>query len=293
VAREGSFRAAARSLSCSQSAVSQRIGQLERMVGDRLVDRQAGGGEVTVTDAGRLLLGHVDPILSVYRAARADVATLAEGRGQRLRVGVADHLVADALPVLAGRRNDVEVDIADGVPGAQLVAALRAGRLDVVVGDPPPRSAALWIARAGPEPYVLVAPASWAIVRPDEQPTEELFEELPLLRWDAGPQADRLDADLRARGIEPHYVAGATPVTLPWLVAAGAGAALVPQATAATWDAKLRTTRVDGVLAPREVAVSWHRDRRLSVRAEALAEAIVAVRAAGSPARPRYTERAA
>jgi DNA-binding transcriptional LysR family regulator len=39
IEREGSFRGAADSLGYVQSAVSQRIVQLERLVGTRLVDR--------------------------------------------------------------------------------------------------------------------------------------------------------------------------------------------------------------------------------------------------------------
>src|SRR4026207_128981 len=53
VAREGSFGGAAVALGSSQSAVSQQIAALERIVGERLVERPGGPRPVSLTDAGR------------------------------------------------------------------------------------------------------------------------------------------------------------------------------------------------------------------------------------------------
>ena len=47
IAREGSFWAAADALECSQSAVSQQVALLERIVGHRLVERSRGRREVS------------------------------------------------------------------------------------------------------------------------------------------------------------------------------------------------------------------------------------------------------
>ncbi len=49
VARTGSFGAAARALGYTQSAVSQQIAQLERLVGQKLVDRPGGPRRVSLT----------------------------------------------------------------------------------------------------------------------------------------------------------------------------------------------------------------------------------------------------
>ena len=79
VARTRSFGAAARELGYTQSAVSQQIAQLERIVGQRLFDRPGGPRRVEPTEAGLLLLGHADAIVAQLDAARADMAALAEG----------------------------------------------------------------------------------------------------------------------------------------------------------------------------------------------------------------------
>src|SRR5947207_15387089 len=76
VAREGSFGKAAQSLGYTQSAVSQQIAALERIVGQRLVERPGGPKPVTLTEAGRLLLTHADAIAARVAAAQADLEAL-------------------------------------------------------------------------------------------------------------------------------------------------------------------------------------------------------------------------
>ena len=87
VAREGSFGGAAVALGYSQSAVSQQIAALERIVGERLVERPGGPRPVSLTDAGRLLLGHAEGIVARLEAAQADLAAYSEGSAGTLRVG--------------------------------------------------------------------------------------------------------------------------------------------------------------------------------------------------------------
>src|SRR5919201_385695 len=88
VAREGSFGRAAKSLGYTQSAVSQQIAALERIVGARLVERPGGPRPVSVTDAGELLLRHAEAIVARLAAAQADLAALADGEAGILRVGI-------------------------------------------------------------------------------------------------------------------------------------------------------------------------------------------------------------
>src|SRR3982751_457070 len=88
VAREGSFRRAAKSLGYVQSAISQQIAALERVVGRRLVERSRGGGRLRLTEAGELVLQHSDAILARLKAAQADVAALADGEAAQLRIGI-------------------------------------------------------------------------------------------------------------------------------------------------------------------------------------------------------------
>src|SRR6266567_2265944 len=103
VAEEGSFGRAARRLGYTQSAVSQQIAQLEKVVGAKLVERPGGPRAVSLTDAGRLLLRHADAIVARLDAAQADMAAFAEGAAGPLRVGIYQSVGARILPALLRR----------------------------------------------------------------------------------------------------------------------------------------------------------------------------------------------
>src|SRR4051794_2621662 len=88
VAEEASFSGAADRLGYVQSAVSQQISSLERIVGERIVERSARPRSVAVTDAGRVLLAHVDDILEQLRLAKAEVDALSEHPEHMVSFGV-------------------------------------------------------------------------------------------------------------------------------------------------------------------------------------------------------------
>src|SRR5437763_8076997 len=79
VAAEGSFGRAAERLGYTQSAVSQQIATLERIVGERLIERPGGPRPVSLTEAGELLLGHAESIVARLQAAQADLHALQTG----------------------------------------------------------------------------------------------------------------------------------------------------------------------------------------------------------------------
>src|ERR1700712_2418295 len=79
VAEEGSFGRAALKLGYTQSAISQQIATLERLVGEQLVDRPGGPRPIALTEAGRMLLRHARAIVARLKAAQADLAQLAAG----------------------------------------------------------------------------------------------------------------------------------------------------------------------------------------------------------------------
>jgi molybdate transport repressor ModE-like protein len=76
VADTGTFWAAAEQLNSSLSTVSDHVGALEALVGQRLIERSRGRRTVSLTEAGRVLLGHAEAI------------AVARGRGglSRLRI---------------------------------------------------------------------------------------------------------------------------------------------------------------------------------------------------------------
>jgi DNA-binding transcriptional LysR family regulator len=133
-ARAGSLAGAAEALSYSASAVSQQIGVLEREVGMPLLERRARG--VVLTEAGRVLLAHVDGILERLDAAEAALAGLADASGRRLRMASFPTAAATVLPpavdAFRARHPDVTLQVGQATPEESL-ELLADGRLDVAL----------------------------------------------------------------------------------------------------------------------------------------------------------------
>src|ERR671927_1455443 len=143
VGRTRSFGAAARELGYTQSAVSQQIAQLERVVGHRLFHRPGGPRRVEPTEAGLLLLRHADAIVAQLDAARADMAALAEGAAGTLRVGIYQSVGARLLPALVRRFRAqwplVGIRVREESSAADLLRLLEHGELDLTFAEVPMR----------------------------------------------------------------------------------------------------------------------------------------------------------
>jgi DNA-binding transcriptional LysR family regulator len=134
VAAQGSFSAAAESLSYTQSAVSQQIAALEREAGSRLVERSARG--VTLTDAGRALVSHADAILARLADAEEELHAIAGLRGGRLRLAAFPSACATLMPLAVARFRErhpgVELTLCPAEP-EDGIRLLRGGDCDVVL----------------------------------------------------------------------------------------------------------------------------------------------------------------
>src|ERR671936_1733693 len=135
VAREGSFGRAAKSLGYTQSAVSQQIAALERIVGARLIDRPGGPKPVSLTEAGELLLRHTEGITARLQAAQADLAALGAGDAGPLRIGTYQSVGAKVLPTLLHRFRaewpKVDVTLTESADDAELLQLVERGELDL------------------------------------------------------------------------------------------------------------------------------------------------------------------
>lgn len=128
-ARAGSFRAVARELALSPSAVSRRIAGLEGFLGRELFDRSAPSPRLNAE--GRAYLAAVEPAIAAIREATTALERDAAA-GRPLRIA-ASHSFASSwlirrLPDLA-RDHGIEVDV---VPTRD-PAALRSGAVDLAI----------------------------------------------------------------------------------------------------------------------------------------------------------------
>jgi DNA-binding transcriptional LysR family regulator len=134
VARQGSFSAAADTLSYTQSAVSQQIATLEAETGTTLLERHPRG--VRLTAAGEALVQHAEGILARLEAAEAELAAIAGLRAGRLRMASFPTAGATLMPLaiatFRSRHPDIVLTLSEGEP-EQIAPRLRAGELDLAL----------------------------------------------------------------------------------------------------------------------------------------------------------------
>ena len=112
----GSFRGAGQRLNTTQPAISQRIAQLEREMGVKLLNRDHR--VASPTPSGRQLMVYAEKLISLRSEMMAEVGDRSAMRGV-LRLGVAETLVHTWLPRLIKSVNtahpnlslEIEVDI--------------------------------------------------------------------------------------------------------------------------------------------------------------------------------------
>jgi LysR family transcriptional regulator, transcriptional activator of the cysJI operon len=105
VAEEMSFRRAAEVLHLSQPAVSQHIRLLEEEAGARLFDRARGdghGSQISLTEAGRVLLGYATTAAETMVEARRALAALNDEAVGELKLGASTTVAQYVLPRILG-----------------------------------------------------------------------------------------------------------------------------------------------------------------------------------------------
>lgn len=129
----GSVVKAAQQLDMSQSAATQALAELERVLGLRLFERHARG--MRATPAGQALIDVARGVMSELEDAAETLAAIRLGASAGLRLGAIPAAAHAILGPLLGRfyarQPQVHVDVQEA-EGARLVPLLLAGALDAV-----------------------------------------------------------------------------------------------------------------------------------------------------------------
>ena len=137
---------------------------LEAALGVRLFDRGRGRRTVELTEAGTLLLRHVETITDRLQAARADLLAYAAGETGRLRIGVYQSIGTRILPAIIGRFSQawpgVEVQLMEANSDEGLMDMVEPGRLDLTFGVLPLPEGPFDGVELLSDPFVLVVAAS-------------------------------------------------------------------------------------------------------------------------------------
>jgi DNA-binding transcriptional LysR family regulator len=282
IADEGSFGRAAEHLGYTQSAISQQIATLERVVGLRLIDRPGGPRPVSLTEAGQTLLRHAEAIDARLLAARADMEALRAGEAGRLRVGTFQSVGARVLPTLlrcfSETHPQVEIVLLESPDEDELLELVERGELDVTFNTLPFGDGPFETIELLRDPYVLVVPTGSPLANLKRPPTLKEITLQPLVGFSRCRAMDAIESQLSSSGRAPKIVFRSdNNGTVQGLVGAGVGISVSPLLTVNEDDETVVVVDLAGRLAPRVIGLVWHRDRRRSPAAEAFVERAVAV----------------
>src|SRR5918911_426890 len=263
VGREGSFGRAAKSLGYTQSAVSQQIAALERIVGARLVERPGGPRPVSLTEAGELLLRHAEAIVARLAAAQADLAALADGAAGVLRVGIYQSVGARVLPELMRRFSAawplVEIQLTESADDSDLLEAVGRGELVLPFAALPRTGGPFESVELLRDPYVPLLPPSSPLADRAEPPSLRELAKLDLIGHRSCRSLRRVEAAMRDR---LRFVFRSDQNgTVQGLVAAGVGAALLPRLAVEPTDDGIVRVDLDDRVPPRLIPLAWSRHR--------------------------------
>jgi DNA-binding transcriptional LysR family regulator len=236
VARTRSISRAAEELSYVQSAVSQQLASLERVVGHRLVDRGSGPRPVTLTAAGSALLPHALWILDRLETARAELRSLDSGSSGSIRVGTFQSAGARLLPkVLAAFRAQwpsISVSIYNEIEDGELPGLVRSGALDVAIIEAQDELSGLHYRTLMKDRYVAVVPPGHRLAKRRSIKLAEFAGEDLLFGAVNDCCSRRLENAMRGNGFEPKVAFRALDnVMRQRMVAAGLGCTVQPGLT--------------------------------------------------------------
>lgn len=266
-AERPTFSEAAAALSVTQPAFTKQIQQLEALVGAPLFRRGRHGAELTAV--GAALLSDARSIVELSDRFDARVRRMSAGEEGHLTVGFGLSSIAVAPRAVAAFRAEspgVSVRLEDMSSAAQL-DGVRTGKLDIAfVRLPVPSDL-----RAIPvlsDRLVIAYPEGWD-APPDGAALNGWLEEHPLVRlsFGRGPGlAAQVNGYLAHRGVSAAVLQEADDLqTVLALVAAGVGAAIVPESARNIASSRVRMQSLEGAAAAWEVGVVWRADNETPV----------------------------
>ncbi|HEU5026220.1 MAG TPA: LysR family transcriptional regulator [Spirillospora sp.] len=273
VTEEASFTRAAAKLHVAQPGVSAQIRQLERELGQPLLDRS--GRTVRLTEVGAAVLPYARAALAAVEGAKLSVDELTGLLRGHVTIGTIDWIASLDLPgLLAGFHRDhpnVEITVVQD-ESASLAEALLAGRTDLAFlslgAEPPPGIAVqpvieqdLFASMSRDHP--LAGRASITLRALAEQ-------DLVSLPKGTGLRAV-LDEACAAAGLRPRiaFEAGEPPV-LAQLAAHGLGVAVLPESATAIRADELASMPIVRPRLRGRIALAWRAEGPRGPAARAL-----------------------
>src|SRR5438552_3518202 len=165
---------------------------------------------VVPTPTGALLLRHADAIVARVKAAQADVEAVTEGAAGTLRIGtyqsVGKRILPAVLPAFAESWPHVEIELRESASDYDLLGLVERAELDLTFCMLPVEEGPFASRELARDGYRLVVAAGSPVATGAAMPSLREIAALPLLGFRSCRNEHRVDAHLRAQGLEPNVV---------------------------------------------------------------------------------------
>ncbi|MBV2235576.1 MAG: LysR family transcriptional regulator [Sterolibacterium sp.] len=266
LARERHFGRAAEKCRVAQPTLSVAVKKLEEQLGVALFER---GAEVTLTPIGEQIVAQAQRVLAEAGRIPELAAQGRDALSGSLRIGViytiAPYLLPSLVPLLRERAPQMPLVIQEGFT-EKLVAAVKAGDLDVVILALPLHETGLVAQPIYEEAFRVLLPAQHAWAQQTQIEATALLDESLLLLGAGNCFRDQvLDLCAHAAAAEatsdaPQVLEGSSLETIRYMVASGLGVTVMPASAAdliTADDALLRVRPFAEPTPTRTVGLVW------------------------------------
>ena len=289
LARERHFGKAAEACHVSQPTLSVALKKVEGQLGAALFERTAN--EVRITALGERIVAQARRVLE----EAVKLEEIAESTGDpltgQLRVGIiytiAPYLLPQLIPALSREAPRMPLFLKEDFTG-NLIPALKAGELDVIVIALPFTEPGLVAQAVYDEPFRVVVPASHPWAQRMDISADELDGQNLLLLGQGNCFRDQVLEScprLTAPDALEHSLEGSSLETIRYMVASGAGVAVMPSTAADPLIGREPMVRVlpfAGVQPKRTVGLVWRVTFPRPQAIDAMRAALLACRLAGA-----------
>jgi DNA-binding transcriptional LysR family regulator len=278
VAQEASFNRAAAKLGYTQSAISQQIAALERIVGQKLIERPTGAQPMRLTRAGEVLIEHAHAIGVRLASAQADLESLNAGELDPLRVGFPGRGLGALMPGIYRRlehdRPDFTIRVLPAPDEDDLARMLRQGEADLVFVERPLPDEEVEQLTLLEDDFVLVVGRGTADLA--ASPTLHELASMPLIAFKSR-KACQLTEYFHAYNLEPSWAIGSDDIeTIYAAVMLRLGWALLPRLATFSLGPDVEVVELNCGFPPRRLGIAWSSARGQSALAQAFVSAAVA-----------------
>ncbi len=277
VAEEGTFGRAARRLGFTQSAISQQISALERIVGQPLFERPGGPRPVSLTPAGELLVPHAVAVLERIVTAESELERFVSGTSGRVRIGTFQSVSVRILPGLVTTLQEVHPGVTvaprECDDQEETLEWLRDGDLDLAFVVEPIDLDGYELQPLYHDPFVVLCPLDSTIAPPHGPVPTESLSGIPLVGQHQNQCQLMIEGNLTEAGIAPQIVFRSGDNTaVAAMVRVGMGHAVMPRLAVDVDDPNILVRELDPPLPKRTISLAWSTTHSLTPAARTVVD---------------------